>query len=147
MEDTDANPATLALIDHLKLEPVRRQYHMLHYVNCSSAFARRIANPRDPTDVVSIQPTGNRANWTSGRTRSLRQFIGNAPSGPGYLAWLTNVVGFTQAQFDESGFVVDISDSGIDDGTTTPGHFTLYELAIPTNRAGCLQSIGRNAES
>ena len=34
--------------------------------------------------------------------------------------------GFTQAQFDASGFAVDISDSGIDDGTTMPNHFGLY---------------------
>ncbi|MEI8255861.1 MAG: S8 family serine peptidase, partial [Deltaproteobacteria bacterium] len=50
---------------------------------------------------------------------------GAAPSGPGYLAWLASK-GFTQAQFDESGFVVDLSDSGIDNGTTQPGHFALY---------------------
>src|ERR1700678_27807 len=34
--------------------------------------------------------------------------------------------GFTQEQFDASGFVVDVTDSGIDDGTTSPNHFGLY---------------------
>src|SRR6185437_1842263 len=47
--------------------------------------------------------------------------------GPGYLAWLASK-GFTQAQFDASGFVVDVADSGIDNGTLTPGHFGLYPL-------------------
>ncbi|MGD1019134.1 MAG: S8 family serine peptidase [Verrucomicrobiia bacterium] len=130
VEDADANPATLALIDRLKLEPVRRQYHMLHYVN---VFVR--LRPQDlPTlaaqpDVVSIQPYGEPRKLDERQDQIVAgNLTGPAPSGPGYLAWLTNVVGFTQAQFDQSGFVVDISDSGIDYGTTTPGHFTLYEL-------------------
>ena len=43
----------------------------------------------------------------------------------GYLSWLAGK-GFTQAQFDASGFVVDVTDSGIDNGTTAPNHFGLY---------------------
>jgi hypothetical protein len=42
---------------------------------------------------------------------------GNGPSGPGYLAWLAGK-GFTQAQFNASGFAVDVTDSGIE---FTPG--------------------------
>ncbi len=135
VEDTDANPATLALIDRLKLEPVRRQYHMLHYVN---VFVR--LHPQDlPTlaaqpDVVSIQLYGEPRKLDERQDQIVAgNLSGNAPTGPGYLAWLTNNIGFTQAQFDESGFVVDISDSGIDDGTTSPGHFTLYELGDTNN--------------
>jgi hypothetical protein len=55
---------------------------------------------------------------------------GSVPSGPGYLAWLASK-GFTQAQFDASGFVVDVSDSGIDNGTAAPGHFGLYVTGDP----------------
>jgi hypothetical protein len=134
VEDTDANPATLALIDRLKLEPVRRQYHMLHYVN---VFVR--LHPEDlPTlaaqpDVVSIQPYGEPRKLDERQDQIVAgNLTGNAPTGPGYLAWLAGK-GFTQAQFDESGFVVDMSDSGIDDGTTTPGHFALYELGDTNN--------------
>ena len=50
---------------------------------------------------------------------------GSVPSGPGYLAWLGSK-GFSQSQFTASGFSVDVSDSGIDDGTTLPHHFGLY---------------------
>jgi len=57
---------------------------------------------------------------------------GSSPAGPGYLAWLASK-GFTQAQFESSGFVVDVTDSGIDNGTTLPGHFGLY-LAGATNQ-------------
>jgi hypothetical protein len=134
VEDTDANSATLALIDRLKLEPVRRQYHRLHYVNL---FVR--LRPQDlPTlaaqpDVVSIQPYGEPRKLDERQDQIVAgNLTGNVPTGPGYLAWLTSI-GFTQAQFDESGFVVDMSDSGIDNGTTTPGHFSLYELGNTNN--------------
>jgi hypothetical protein len=134
VEDTDANPATQALIDRLKLEPVRRQYRTLHYVNL---FVR--LRPQDlPTlaaepDVVSIQPYGEPRKQDERQDQIVAgNLSGNAPSGPGYLAWLASV-GFTQTQFDQSGFVVDVSDSGIDDGTTSPGHFALYELGDINN--------------
>jgi MYXO-CTERM domain-containing protein len=53
------------------------------------------------------------------------QLTANAPTGPGYLAWLASK-GFTQAQFTASGFGVDVSDSGMDNGTQAPNHFGLY---------------------
>ncbi len=53
------------------------------------------------------------------------QITGNGPTGPGYLAWLASK-GFTQEQFTASGFGVDVSDSGMDNGTQVPNHFGLY---------------------
>jgi len=47
--------------------------------------------------------------------------------GPGYLDWL-HELGFTQEQFDTSDFIVDITDSGIDNGTVEPNHFALYRF-------------------
>ena len=47
------------------------------------------------------------------------------PTIPGYLQWLTRH-GFTQEQFDTSGFIVDVTDSGLDNGTRQPGHFGLF---------------------
>ncbi|MDB6110994.1 MAG: conserved repeat domain protein, partial [Pedosphaera sp.] len=52
--------------------------------------------------------------------------------GPGYLAWLASK-GFTQAQFDASGFTVDVSDSGLDNGTASPNHPGLYVGGNITN--------------
>ena len=93
VEDADANPATLALIDRLKLEPVRRQNHMLHYVN---VFAR--LRPQDlPTlaaqpDVVSIQPYGEPRKMDERQDQIVAgNLTGDAPSGPGYLAWLISI--------------------------------------------------------
>ena len=63
---------------------------------------------------------------------------GNVPNGPGYLAWLAGV-GFTQAQF--TNIVVDVRDSGIDDGTTTPNHFGLYAGGNTTNASRVVYNI------
>jgi hypothetical protein len=129
IEDADTNLATLALIDRLKLEPVRRQYHMLHYVNLYVRLRPRdLSTLAAQADVVSIQPSGEPQKHDERQDQIVAGNLnGNVPSGPGYLTWLASV-GFTQEQFDQSGFVVDLSDSGIDDGTSRPGHFTLYEL-------------------
>ena len=136
VEDPDANPATLALIDRLALEPIRRRYTMLQYVNVLVRLhPQDLAAIAAQPDVISIQP------YTKPKKQDERQDqivagnlteTGDAPSGPGYLAWLASV-GFTQSQFTASGFVVDISDSGIDDGTTAPGHFALYALGDTNN--------------
>ena len=84
-------------------------------------------------DVISIQP------YLIPRKQDERQdqivagnLTGNVPTAPGYLAWLAGK-GFTQVQFTTSGFVVDMSDSGIDNGTTSPNHFALYELGDTDN--------------
>ncbi|HVM62689.1 MAG TPA: S8 family serine peptidase [Verrucomicrobiae bacterium] len=134
LEDADANPSTLALIDRLKLEPVRRQHHLLHYVNVVVRL-----RPADLTtlaaepDVVSIQPYGEPRKFDERQDQIVAgNLTGDTPTGPGYLSWLESI-GFTQEQFDQSGFVVDISDSGIDNGTTSPGHFALYELGDTNN--------------
>jgi hypothetical protein len=132
--DPAANIVTLALIDRLKLEPIHRQYNLRQYVNVFVRLrAQDLGLIAAQPDVISILP------YLTPRKLDERQdqimagnLTGNAPTAPGYLAWLTGK-GFTQAQFTASGFAVDISDSGIDDGTTTPGHFALYELGDPGN--------------
>ncbi|MBS0486726.1 MAG: S8 family serine peptidase, partial [Proteobacteria bacterium] len=53
------------------------------------------------------------------------QISGNNPVAGSHLQWLADH-GFTQAQFDTSNFRVNLSDSGIDNGTTTPNHFALH---------------------
>ena len=134
VDDPDANTATLALIDRLKLEPIRRQYHLLQYVNVLVRL-----NPQDVTTVAAQPDVVSIRAYTEPRKQDERQdqivagnLSGNMPSGPGYLAWLAGK-GFTQDQFDASGFIVDVSDSGIDDGTTAPGHFGLYTLGDTNN--------------
>jgi len=126
--DPVANPATIQFIDRLKLEPIRQQSRVLNYVNIIVRIpASRVDDVAARPDVVSIHrypvPTKN-------DERQDQIISGNVTApGPGYLAWLQGK-GFTQAQFTASGFAVDVSDSGIDNGTTSPNHFGLYNTGI-----------------
>lgn len=128
--DVVENAATLKIIEELRLAPVIRSSVSLGYRNII------VALPPDSLDVLAAQPDVVSIHpYSIPRKRDERQaqilagnLAGTLPSGPGYLDWLAGK-GFTQAQFDASGFVVDVSDSGIDNGTTTPGHFALYPLA------------------
>lgn len=126
VEDPAANAGTLAAIAAIEEEP-SRSAAALGYVNVvarlpASALPVLAARP----DVVSIQP------WVEPAVRDERQAMivagqvaGSGPAGPGYLAWLA-AKGFTQAQFTASGFGVDVTDSGVDNGTLAPNHFGLY---------------------
>ncbi len=126
--DAAANAETLKLLDQLKLEPLAAPAAVF----CNTSMSLSRLSPADLAriaarpDVVSIQPYGAPQKVCERQDQIVAgNLSGNAPSGPGYLAWLESK-GFTQAQFDASGFAVDISDSGIDDGTTSPHHFGLY---------------------
>jgi subtilisin-like proprotein convertase family protein len=132
LDDTNANPATLALIDRWKLAPVEREFRALHYLNVVVRLpAEQLAGIAGQPDVISIQPYFEAGKLDESQDQILAgNLTGGSPSGPGYLAWLAGK-GFTQSQFNASGFVVDVCDSGIDNGTTSPGHFGLYTLGNP----------------
>jgi len=128
MAGTDSNAVTMALIDKLKGPAVRREMSSIApYRNVMvSLRTDQLDTVASQPDVVSIQP------YFVPKKRDERQdqivagnLTGNVPTGPGYLTWLASK-GFTQEQFDASGVVVDVADSGIDNGTTSPGHFGLY---------------------
>ncbi len=133
--DPEANPATLAMIDHLKLETIRPHDSVLHYVNMVVRLRPGdITTIADQPDVISIQPYFTPRKFDERQDQIIAGNLSDsAPTAPGYLAWLASK-GFTQAQFTSSGFAVDLSDSGIDNGTTSPGHFGLYTLG-DTNAA------------
>jgi uncharacterized repeat protein (TIGR01451 family) len=125
--DADANPATLRLIDRLKLTEVISESDLLQYHNITVSLpAALLDDIAAQPDVVSIQPYFEPKKNDERQDQILAgNLSGNFPSGPGYLAWLASK-GFSQTQFNASGFAVDMSDSGIDNGTTAPGHFGLY---------------------
>lgn len=133
VDDPAANVATLAEIGRWQLARAVRQYSLLGYFNIivrlpPDQLSRIAMHP----DVVSIQPYFTPHKLDERQDQIVAgNLSGNLPSGPGYLAWLAGK-GFTQAQFTNSGFVVDVSDSGIDNGTTKPGHFGLYPLGVTT---------------
>jgi len=133
--DDAANAVTLQLIDRLKLAPLSHQRHVLDFVDVVARVApadlpRIAARP----DVISIQPYGKRRKVCERQDQIVAgNLSGDSPSGPGYLNWLESRK-FTQEQFTASGFSVDMSDSGIDNGSTHPNHFGLYVLG-ETNQA------------
>lgn len=132
VEDDEANVATLAVIGQYQLAPVRSDYKLIGYRTIIVQLpASQIATIAAQPDVVSIQPCFKHRKFDERQDQIMAgNLTGSAPTGPGYLSWLAGK-GFTQAQFDASGFVVDVSDSGVDNGTTSPGHFALYRQGDP----------------
>ncbi|HEY2712138.1 MAG TPA: S8 family serine peptidase [Chthoniobacterales bacterium] len=135
VDDADENAATLDLINRLKLEPIFSQDSMLGYMNV------RVALPRDAVvnqlaqrgDVVSIQ------RFTTPIPQDERQDIiltgnlnGNVPMVLDYFDYLTSK-GININSI--STFGVNLSDTGIDNGTQRPNHFALYKSGDPTNAA------------
>ncbi len=126
--DAARNQTTLALIDQLRLEPVKTQYRILNYLNLvvrlpNDAIAELAKRP----DVVSVRVylTPRRRDERQDRIVA-GQLTGSAPTAGNYLTWLASK-GLGPATFD---FAVDVTDSGIDDGTVLPNHFGLYPLGV-----------------
>lgn len=119
--DPAANAQTLQPL------PVERQWRVRQYLNARAEISpAQLPLVAARPDVISIQPVSTPRQLGERQDQIVAgNLSGTAPSGPGYLAWLAGK-GFAQAQFDASGFVVDISDSGIDNGTPSPNHFGLY---------------------
>jgi uncharacterized repeat protein (TIGR01451 family) len=143
--DAEANGATFELLKTLGYAPtVVDESATLGYLNLVVPMAGdHIADVAARPDVISIQPYLVPQKMDERQDQIMaRNVTGNAPTGPGYLAWLTGL-GFTQAQFTASGFAVDVTDSGVDNGTTTPNHFGLY---VQGNTAGASRVIYNRLE-
>jgi PKD repeat protein len=127
VEDAEANGQSLQVVDGLRSGPILRHNHALGYLNIVVKVApENLAQIAAQQDVVSIQPYFERRKFDERQDQIVAgNLAGASPSGPGYLGWLSSI-GFTQAQFAASSFAVDISDSGVDNGTSSPGHFGLY---------------------
>ena len=133
VDDAEANAATLGVIDRLRLGPVESEFRVLNYHNIIVRLPPdRLNEIAARPEVVSIQPYYDRHMLDERQDQiAAGNLSGSSPSGPGYLAWLASK-GFTQAQFTNSGFAVDVTDSGIDNGTTSPGHYALYQFGNPS---------------
>lgn len=124
-----SNPETLKTIRSLQISETIKEEPAGKYYNVITRLPPvKIANLAERPDIISIGP------YTIPKMFCERQAIimtgqlnGNVPVlGSGYLTWLAGK-GFTQAQFDASGLVVDVTDSPIDNGTVSPNHFALYK--------------------
>ncbi|MFL5347119.1 MAG: S8 family serine peptidase [Hyalangium sp.] len=126
VKDAEANGPTLDLIRNLESRngTIRE---VLDYVNVVADLKEKdLYEIATRPDVLSIMPRPTPKKLDERQDMIISGNLnGNLPTGPGYLQWLANK-GFTQAQFTASGFGVDVSDSGMDNGTQTPNHFGLY---------------------
>lgn len=129
VNDADANAASLAVIDSLRLAPYRRMERKGEYLNLVVRLPLgQVDVVASLPEVVSIQSYPERKKFDERQDQIVAGNLngtGSAPTNAGYLAWLYGR-GFTQDQFTASGFVVDITDSGVDRGTNPPNHFGLY---------------------
>ncbi|MCL4296729.1 MAG: S8 family serine peptidase [Anaerolineae bacterium] len=123
---TSQTPQSLARLQSLS-QTVRLIMPVLNFTNITLVLpAGRLVEVANWPDVYNVEP------WVTPQLYDERQdqilagnISGSNPSGPGYLNWLATK-GFTQTgQFN---FVVDVTDSGIDNGTTAANHFGLYTL-------------------
>lgn len=135
VDDPDENAKTHLLIEQFRLEPVIKEDRMLGYLNVRVALPSEkvISQIAERVDVVSIQ------QWITPRKRDERQNIiitGNVPGGvpppTDYLAYLAGK-GFSVTT--PASFAVNLSDSGVDNATTTPNHFALYTSGNPASPA------------
>ncbi len=128
VEDKEANDATFAALQAAGAYMLREPWTSPGYVNfVIQIHPKQLAAVSSRPDVVSVH------RWFAPKRHDEAQAVvlggsltGNGPTaGTNYFNLLATW-GFTQAQFDASGLVVDVSDDGVDNGTTTPNHFVLY---------------------
>ncbi|MFC4263146.1 S8 family serine peptidase [Ferruginibacter yonginensis] len=131
--DDATNYETVEVLKKLSNGQIINVQRVHHYVNIDvkldAAFVEAIANR---PDVISIHPyLVPKKQDESQAVIMTGQITGVAPSPSNYLDYLVGK-GFSQAQFDASGFVVNVTDDGLDSGSVAnvPGvtsHFGLYK--------------------
>ncbi|HRP89397.1 MAG TPA: S8 family serine peptidase [Edaphocola sp.] len=151
VKDDAANSNTLSLLNRIKKKGTSiEQQGIAHYVNLVvSLDLHALKELAAQNDVISIQPyiapTKNDEKQAIIMTGNLN---GNIPNPSNYLTYLASH-GFTQAQFDASGFVVNVTDDGLDAGSVggvmnTMRHFGLYKSGNTalTSRVAFIQKTG-----
>ncbi len=132
-QDDAVNKDTLAAVEAMQTAPVKSLMNSMRYVNLvvglnEDGVNQMAARP----DVISIQPYFEPKKLDERQDIILTgDLTAGVPNAQNYLTYLANK-GLTQAQFDASNFVVNVSDSGIDNGTQVPNHFGLYKAGNPT---------------
>ena len=134
VEDTDVNSLTVSAIEKLKLEDIYSYSQDLGYVNIKVRInPESVFEIAKQPDVVSIQLAPDMKLNDERQDMILTgNLSGNNPGPADYLSFLTSK-GFTQAQFTASGFGVDVTDDGVDNGTATPTNPALFQLGSTSN--------------
>src|SRR5260221_7420163 len=115
VDDAAANAGTLQLLEQLKLGPVRQRHAVEGYVNVTLRIdPKNLGQIAAQPDVVSILPSFPRKKLDERQDQIISGHLTgafpNVPTGPGYLAWLTNTAGarVPHAAFHESGLSEDV---------------------------------------
>ncbi|SET30373.1 S8 family serine peptidase [Stigmatella erecta] len=124
VKDAEVNQATLALINKLQSRDGKIRESQ-GYVNIVAHLTREnLFAIAERPDVISIQPYFTPRKFDERQNMIVSgNLSGNGITGPGYLQWLQSK-GFNTNQIADFG--VDVSDSGLDNGSQTPNHFALY---------------------
>lgn len=132
IHDAKSNDETLNLVKSLQKADIRGLQQVRQFVNFVVGLdedgMRQIA---ERPDVISIYPYIAPQKFDERQDLILR--AGGNPTPADYLSYLAGK-GFSQAQFDASNFVVDVSDSGI--GNADPANenqFLLRRLGDPAD--------------
>lgn len=134
VRDDAANGETFKMIESLKTAEIKGRQNVRHFVNFVVGLDEKgMQAVADRPDVVSIYPYIEPEMMDERQNFILRgNLTGTDPTPGDWLAYLASK-GFTQAQFDASNFVVDVSDSGVDTATpATPNQFLLRAGGSPT---------------
>lgn len=119
--DEAANRETFTFVGSIQKGKMVNRWEIGHYVNFIAVLDKQgVRALAERPDVISIAP------WIEPEKNDERQNIimagqlsGNVPIPGNWLTYLAGR-GFTQAQFDASGFVVNVSDDGLDAGSGSP---------------------------
>ena len=151
-KDATTNQATLKTIETLRQADAVNRWDALNYVNLVVALDDNgLQQLSERPDVVSI------SRFVEPKKNDERQDIiiagnltGNAPTPGNYLSYLAGK-NLTQANFDASNFLVNVSDDGLDAGFQTAAgtpnpltQFVFYKQGDPTStsRVGYIRSYG-----
>ena len=155
IEEASANAVTIALLEEMTGEPVTNigTNKMLRFVNIRAALPEdRIEELAARPDVLTIntyEPPQRKGERQGQIVAGNLNPAGSQPTGSGYLAWLTGK-GFTQAQFDASGMIIDIADDGWDRGNAaTPANreFRVEGNASKASRVKYSQTASKLTET
>ena len=143
-KDPSTNQGTRALISQIETGPAKNAFDYSRYVNLVVGLsADGVEQIAARPDVISIHPYLEPKKMDERQDMILAgNLTGNVPNTGNYLTLLASW-GFTQAQFNSSGFVVDVTDDGADRnptgadpgtiatnanaGPVTARHFAFYE--------------------
>lgn len=126
VRDAAANTVSREFVNKLNREGKTVEFGNDNFVNLvfhatPDALAALAALP----DVVSIAPFGEPTQCDERQAVISAGLVSAGQPVPTDYAALLASWGFTQAQFDASNLAVDVTDSGFDNGTTSPFHFGL----------------------